>query len=695
MRKTLQLFALLIAAFCMIGCGEDNGIENKPNTPENPENPEDPTDKPSTKPEISITEVELTFNSYTFEITTNMPAEYGYVCEKDGFEVPPFYEWFTRNSGEVTDKATVTLDNLNDNTTYKLCIVLRSKADGTYSAPKMITFTTPDDGEVNPIIVENTTYESITFTINLTGRYIFIVVSQDELTFYGQTAEAYLEKINSVGVDPYTYEWYNGGMYLDRQMVVHPDRLYYIVAAQCDSQNNIIGKTYQTTCNTPKKPAATGGVETELSNIGSTAVTIKTTPTSNIPEYYVYVKEVAWTESIINGYGESMLSTLIKRAATTEDPSVIHAWKLTTANEQEWGDLVPNTAYDCLVLAVDDRGGETLSRKEFTTTGASSTAPEVDLSITAPAENSHMALNVNIYSATASTVRVAFMPTADVEALRKEGDTDLKIVVDNGTTLSSDQAAAISSTGLSLLYTDLWYNTEYTAIVSVKNSEQLETLATASFSTTARPVPARVESELFTTLLGEWEVSYDFVDYSYMKQRIEGKVVTIAQGVDTTSEADYRAQNQLVILGWPFQIDDFVGGGYTYFDINDLMAANSYWANNPSLAYRDYGPKIFLEIAAGDVVTVPTALNTYLYNDAPNGGYKLNFFGCHYNEGEESYTAPATFPVTVSDDGDTLVIGAHHSGEEFGFGIYRPAVFRGTTEPRCIATSDIILKRVK
>ena len=59
----------------------------------------------------------------------------------------------------------------------------------------------------------------------------------------------------------------------------------------------------------------------------------------------------------------------------------------------------------------------------------------------------------------------------------------------------------------------------------------------------------------------------------------------------------------------------------------------------------------------------------------------------------DEWTAPATFPVTLSDDGNTLTIGAYQAGEEFGYGIYRPSVFLNDYQLKACATSDIILTR--
>jgi hypothetical protein len=115
-----------------------------------------------------------------------------------------------------------------------------------------------------------------------------------------------------------------------------------------------------------------------------------------------------------------------------------------------------------------------------------------------------------------------------------------------------------------------------------------------------------------------------------------------------------------------------------------------YYSYGHNLIYRDYGPKIFLEIGEGDTLSVPSSKSCYLYN-WDTIGY-LNFFGCDI---EQNFTAPATFPVTLSEDGNTLTIGACQSGEEFGYGVYRPAVFLNDYQFKACAKGDIYLRRVK
>lgn len=699
MRKTLLICSFLIAALCMIGCGEDEGIKNNqnqpeevpnnPDTPEDPEKPEDPEnpedpEKPE-KPVITITEVDMTYYSYTFELTTTVEGEYGFICVKEGFDVPMFTDWFASNAGDITDKKTITVEELNDNTSYNLYVVLRSKGDGTYSDPKMVSFTTPDDGLSSPIVVENVTYDTISFTINIAGSYVFQCIDKAYLEYMNVAPEVYITT-PGIGIPAngeQTVEWYDGGKYGDYDMRVREDSDYYIIAAITEGQT-ITDQIYVCNTKTPKRPQSNAGLTTELKNITSTSVTIATTPDSAVSQYYVYVRDKEWADGIIAGYGESMLATLVK------NPSA-GAWNLTSANEAKWEGLAPNTAYYCMVVVLDNVGAESFTKYEFATGEASLTAPKVELSMTRPTEDGDNTLALNIYSAEAASVRVAFKTKADVVAMRNNDKDDAYIVNNDGVDLTAEQVEAIRTTGLSLKMEELYPSVEYIAIVSVKNVEKTETIKVTTMSTSAKPVPARVESELFTSLLGQWEVSYSLMQYNSVEVSIYNAPVTIAQGVDATTEQRYRDHNRLVVLGWPFNVS--AQGTHEAIDLvtpAQLMEADAdYWGDYPELAYRDYGPKIFLEIGAGDVVTVPTSRNEYLYNWSNDGTFF--FFGCDLNN---QFTAPATFPVTVSADGNTITIGAHNSGAEFDYGVYRPAVFRDGNF-WAIATGDITLTRVK
>lgn len=675
MRKMLFLWAL-ISVFCAVGC-QKGGNDPEPNPQPNPG---------GSKPEITLTEGEVTANAFTFEVTTTAAGELGYAVVAEGYKAPSFDELFTHNSAAVEDKATITIEKLNDNTSYTLFAVLRATNGGTLSDPKKLAFTTPDDGEDNPITIDNVGYDNATFTINIPGSIIFQCIDKASLEYYGQSPESYIQTAG-IGIaenGPLTVEWYDGGSYGIYEMRMREDSEYYVIAAQCDSQKNITGKIYTEEFKTLRKPTSEAGITTNLISIGSTSVEIMTQPDDTVVEYYVYVRDKMWSDGIVDGYGETMLLNLVK------NPNA-GSWHLSDDHCDVWNGLTPETDYYCHIVVIDNKGAEALTRIEFTTTAKQLAAPTVEMSVTEDANSPHNTLYLNLRSDSAASAKVVFRATADVHAKRFEGYDDEYIVNNYGTEIGQVDIDAINNTGLSIKMEDLWPEVEYTAMVIVKNAEQTATFKATTYTTPKQAAAPRVESELFTSLLGEWEMTYTLIQENGITATVSD-VVTIAQGVDAKTNADYRDQNRLVILGLPFNVS--AQGVYSalpvYTPADLLEATPNYYAKGQNLVYRDYGPKFFLEIGEGDVLTVPSSKGEYLYNWAEEGF--LNFFGCDY---DNQFTAPATFPVTISDGGNTLTIGACHSGEEFGYGIYRPAVFLNEYQLKACATSDIVLTRVK
>ena len=675
MRKLFTLCATIFGVLSLIGCTDDTTT------------PQTPSGGTDVNPEISISQVEVTPNAITFGVTTNVEGTIGYAVAPEGYKAPNADTWFTANSAEVSGTQQITLSGLNDDTNYTLYVILRAKDSGKLSAPKTLKFSTPDDGVANPITVFNTTYTTITFSIDIQGSYVYQCIDKAYLNYNNLTIEEYIQTpgigINAQG--PIEIEWVDGQEFGAYVMHVREDSEYYVVAAITNGQD-ITNQIYYRETRTPKRPQSSAGLTTELKDITATSVNIITTPDSSVTSYYVLVRDKAWSDGIVEGYGESMLATLVKYPTAG-------SWVLTGANEAVWGDLMPETEYICHVLVVDNKGAEALSLIPFTTSEATSTPPTVEASLTLGTSDSHEALYLNLYSEQAHTVRVAFNTLADVDELRSANNTDAQIA--NNTLysieLSAEQVAAIKSTGLSLKQEDLFPGVEYVAIVSVKNAEQKETIKVMANTTTAKPVPARVESALFTSLLGEWEVSYPLVQFNNVEVNITNAKVTIAAGADDETTDYYRSHNRLVVQGWPFNVEaDGTHAPMPYYSPADLQETSAYWREFPALALRDYGPKIFLEIAEGDVITVPSSRSEYLYNWGIDGTFY--FFGADL---ENEFTAPATFPVTLSEDGNTLTIGVCNSGAEFGYGNYRPSVFRYGTEAWALATGDIVLKRVK
>jgi hypothetical protein len=434
---------------------------------------------------------------------------------------------------------------------------------------------------------------------------------------------------------------------------------------------------------TPPTATSEAGVQTVFSDITSTSVKISTTPDSSVKSYYLYVRDKAWYDSIISGYGESMLMTLIKYPSAG-------SWYLSGSNTDTWSGLIPSTEYCIGVLAVDNNDAEKLEIYNFTTLESSGLLPSVDVVLNPHSTKGHNTLTLNLKGENVANLYYAFTADADIKEELNKGFTVAEVAKNRGAQLTSEQIAMLTSgAGVNIEFDNLWRSTDYTCLVCAISAEQIETSASITTTTEPEPVPTRVESELFETLVGEWEISYEFMDYNFQPQVIEGAVVRIAAGVDEESTQEYRSLNRLVILDYPFQAD---------WELNPIpsflpedLCAYTYWKENKSLAYRDYGPKFFLEIDANGNITIPTAQN---YNFYGWGDNVMQFYGCDY---DNLMTAPATFPVTLSEDGNTLTIKAHVAGPEFDNGVYRPAVFMKQGDGDKMwnaAITDIVLTRV-
>ena len=259
------------------------------------------------KPEISVREMDLTTNSFTFEVSANVAGEAGYAVVAEGYKAPSINDLFAVNSAQVEDVEVITVEGLNDNTNYTLYIVFRAAADGSLSDPQTLKFTTLDDGVENPISIDNVTFDTITFTINIAGSYLFQCIDKAYIEYSNITIEEYIT-MQGIGIPasgPQTVDWYDGGIYGNYEMRVREDSDYYVVAAIANGQT-VVGDIYVVETRTPKRPTSTAGLTTELLDITSTSVNIKTTPDNSVVEYYVLVRDKMWSDSIVAGYDDLM-----------------------------------------------------------------------------------------------------------------------------------------------------------------------------------------------------------------------------------------------------------------------------------------------------------------------------------------------------------------------------------------------------
>ena len=179
--------------------------------------------------------------------------------------------------------------------------------------------------------------------------------------------------------------------------------------------------------------------------------------------------------------------------------------------------------------------------------------------------------------------------------------------------------------------------TSYTALVMLIDKSGNRAQVSAVQATETVQQNARVESELFESLLGEW-VGVQTISDGYAEPIDNEFTVNIVAGVDDF-DYDYRANNQLVAL-----VDGWCNVGY--YSVTDLI---EYEIEDPELKW---GPKWVLDIAEGDVVTI----DGYARHSVVGWMFFGDCFMLSANYAAQSVTVDTTMNVTVSEDGNTLTI---------------------------------------
>lgn len=265
-----------------------------------------------------------------------------------------------------------------------------------------------------------------------------------------------------------------------------------------------------------------------------------------------------------------------------------------------------------------------------------------------------------------------------------------------------DAMAAINSDqGLNLCI-NAWEDTRYVLIAGVANDEEVLTATIGMNQTPPAEAEPRTESNLFSELRGVWTLSGtsvqhqaetgQWLDYLHITTKTElmtapplGDVPetlpeevyqayeqanvprTIADAyfrdfkqLGTVMEDKYRGNNRIVgcgiELGWGS------GWGQTWSESEfrspwRLFSGTDYNGSGNMDIYRDYGPKFFLHVAPGDVLTLQA--NSRTIGSASNYDRQILIFASA-NEPEADGTLllydDVEFPVERSAGGNTLTV---------------------------------------
>lgn len=208
------------------------------------------------------------------------------------------------------------------------------------------------------------------------------------------------------------------------------------------------------------------------------------------------------------------------------------------------------------------------------------------------------------------------------------------------TTPYADPVDYVSST----LYEDLVGDWTATATILV-GEKKIEHESKVSIMTKLDCYPETLPDEVYDL----------YAEAGWTKEETDGYYEELKYLSTVFEENRLEYQNRLLCLGW-IDYDD-----YDRLDTMtpyDLFVSEDYSSVDVSSIFFDFGPKWYLDIAEGDVVTVP--MDTYFL--PPVSNWSIPYYLAAYSS-ETNYAITdgndeqeAKFDVTISDDKNTITI---------------------------------------
>lgn len=367
----------------------------------------------------------------------------------------------------------------------------------------------------------------------------------------------------------------------------------------------------------------------------------------------------------------------------------------------------PEMNYHFIITAMGNEDGtvQNFQHIQFVTPAKSGKAPEVEVTAVKPEEASPFAVyfNVKCPSKNAASGKYAANYTREWELSlnNKWYQYTYDDLVGQGFGFSEDEIALINSDeGLTLSFATVPDEVTRLAVLLYNDEDTPNTISGAGDSAVAdsksdrQPDAPKVDSPLFSALLGEWTMTGEVTKYDYYEGYVPDSTrsckITIADKViypETLPESVYdlyegkdreyvdglydefkeeaeifnawlKGQNRLLCLGFGYADNAYyLPGNGIYKTPYDLFTDADYSSYDNKSLFWDFGPKWYLEVAADGSVSVP-------FNDLimyPMSGWTISYplymaaygaDGVLFNNGG----ATLAFPVDVASDNSTVTV---------------------------------------
>ncbi len=365
---------------------------------------------------------------------------------------------------------------------------------------------------------------------------------------------------------------------------------------------------------------------------------------------------------------------------------------------EDYVTLQPEVLYHAFVVGLGDESGtsQCYEHYEFETTPKEMTEPVVEVTAIANPSGTESPYEAwfNVKAPNSDVEYAYYAANYEREwASSFRSYTGTQVVNNNASYcyFSSSELSAINSAdGYDIMFASRPNSTTYLAVLGYNEEDTCNTLNFNSIDdadsepavdkfTTVKETYNQIESDLFTSLLGEWTASYSLKSDSNYSAGTYTNTVTIVSGVDYpetladsvyTIYADYgfdkdevnalyeefkeecdifnesvRGNNRLLCLGF--------GQNMEYQSPYDLFVSQTYSSYDNAAILYDFGPKWYIEIASDGSISVPFN-SSRLYPLSSWDVYSGSYITYYLMGRDITSSSTVSGYVTYGDDYETL-----------------------------------------
>lgn len=593
--------------------------------------------------ELEVNKVGRTTAS--FSITSDKATDYAYAIRPASEKIPDattlFKEETTGIFEEDSKVVNINLTDLIGDNDYKIYAAVRTINPFNYSdiVTKNIDTHVPFSEMISLESVGTTSFSYHIMKPKGVTKYKHVCLSKSDFDYIinlvGGTPASYVNAFGTEDSEDKTYVFDTSfqdvtGFSQD----IYSDMEFIIIAGELDQEGSVAENTVKTLVfKTKKAGKAPYNIQVNIKDITSMTAAVNIIPEPGIERFRYHINTKAEFD-FVSFEGEASIRRMI-----------IGPWSET--NNEGTGAIVvnanglkPNTHYQVGIVGFDKERREKLIFADFKTGEPTGPLPELSAE-PEPVETPWNKAAFRIKAAHTTSIIAGVFPQGSIdEVLSRPGNESLTagdVIANNGSPLSPEQvAAAVSAEGMIIESSVLNSNTKYEFGIYATNEEGVGISVVKNFTTTS--IPQFDGNGVRSKLPGKYTATTK--DYT---GRTISFPVTIATGVNESTEKEYHDKNRLVLLG-------FSPSGIEYTS-PEILLENG-WATSQEEANANYGPKWFIEFNKDNTISTSLPVNGILdYNMAKFNGHELYFHGFAKRPNSDKFTdMPISFPVEVTDN---------------------------------------------